>query len=120
MIMKPIPEDIIIYQGATFLLMNRWLIGEDGNLKPVDFQGCTARMQIRGHVLDTDVLLELTTENDRISLLDDGWISRTIAAEDTAMINWKKGVFDFEIEFPGGFVRRLWEGRVVVSKEVTR
>jgi hypothetical protein len=109
--------DLTIYQGATFRQRFRWLAGG----VPVDLTGCTARMQVREDADAPDVLLELTTENDGITLGDDeGTVDLFVSDEDTAAIDWDGGAWDLEIAHPGGDVTRLLMGSVVVSKEVTR
>jgi hypothetical protein len=87
-------------------------------LTPVDLSGYTARMHIRDKVGGT-LLLELTTENDRIEV-DDALkeIRRTISAADTADIAWKKGVFDLEM-VQGDYVIKIDSGTVEVADEVT-
>ena len=78
-------------------------------------------MQVRSSVDSPAVLLELTTENGRIRLGGpSGAIELHLSAQETAAIEWESGVYDLEIEFAGGQVRRLFAGRVKVSKEVTR
>lgn len=85
---------------------------------PVDLAGYTARMHIRDKVGGA-LLLELTTENDCI-VLDNSvkTISRTISAEDTADIAWKKGVYDLEM-VSGDYVIKIDSGTVEVADEVT-
>ena len=87
---------------------------------PVDLTGYTARMQIRAKLEDTTVLLELTTENGRISINNTTkTISLTISATDTAAITWLTGVYSLEL-VNGGVVSTLIAGNVSVKKEVTR
>ena len=113
-----------IEQGATYIGP-----GEGGNatLKngsppmPTDLTGCTARMQVRRTVGDPDVLMSLTTENGGIALGGAaGTITLGLTALQTAAIPWSAGVYDFELVFPSGLVRRLLAGNVTVSPEVTR
>jgi hypothetical protein len=116
---KPAKLKLTIYQGATFRKRLTWSAGTPA--VPVDLTGCTARMQVREEVDSDTPLLTLTTENDRITLGDDeGTIDLYVSDEDTADIDWSSGVFDLEIEHPGGEVTRLAEGSVGVSPEVTR
>ena len=116
---KPFKQNITIIQGATLDLLVTWRTGDPAT--PVDLTGCTARMQIRSKVDSPDVLLELTTENGGITLGGAaGTVRRFVDATDTAAITWKSGVYDLEIEFPDGTVRRLISGGVSVSPEVTR
>jgi hypothetical protein len=113
----PLRRDLTIVQGATFRRGWEW---RPGNV-PMDLAGCTARMQIRAEIDSEDVLLELTTENGRITLgAESGAIDLRIEAEDTAAIAWDSGVYDLEIELSDGTVERFAQGSVVVSPEVTR
>lgn len=107
-----------IEQGASFRVP---LIWKDSDGLPNDLTDYTARMQVRAAKEATDILLELTSENGRLVLGGlDGTITITLTATETAAIDWCKGVYDLEVVAPDGFVTRLLEGRVSVSKEVTR
>jgi hypothetical protein len=87
-------------------------------LTPVDLSGYTARMHIRDKVGGT-LLLELTTENGRIEVDDIlKEIRRTISADDTADITWRKGVFDLEM-VQVDYVIKIDSGTVDVADEVT-
>ncbi len=110
--------DLKIEQGATYQHPFAW---KDNNGTPIDITGWTARMHIRSSVSDDVVLMELTTGNGRITLDGpEGKVTLTISATDTTAISWKKGVYDLELEDPGGYVKRLVEGKVSVSMETTR
>lgn len=111
-----------IDQGATFDKTFTWKTGSaKASAIPVDLTGCKARSHFRAEVESAEVLLELTTENQRIVLgAEAGTIRMVISAADTAAMNWNSGVFDLEIEFPDGTVVRRMAGSVVVSPEVTR
>lgn len=112
---------IKIEQGATFDITYTWKAGPLKAAAPVDLSGCVARAHIRADLADPVILLELTTDNGRIELGGaDGTIRILISATDTAAINWESGVYDLEIEFPGGRVVRRMAGPVSVSPEVTR
>lgn len=112
---------IEIEQGATYSKSLVWKTGTPKNAVPVDLTGCKARLQIRSDIDDDAVLLELTTENNRIVLGGvTGEIRIVIDAVTTAAIRWTDGVYDLEIEFSDGTVVRRMAGSVAVSKEVTR
>lgn len=116
---KPAKHNITIYQGATLRDVTTWKSGNPAT--PVDLTGCTARMQVREKVESVSPLLSLTTENGGIALGGvAGTVTINISAEATAALTWKSGVYDLEIEFADGFVRRLLQGSVSVSPEVTR
>ncbi len=105
-------------QGATY---SKQFVWKDGSGTPVNLTSYTARMQVRQSVSAPDVLLELTTENGRISLGGAlGTINLTLTAAVTAPIAWRRGRYDLELIAPDGAVTRFLEGQVVVSREVTR
>lgn len=110
-----------IDQGATFDKTFTWKTGTKANAAPVDLTGCKARAHFRSELESVTVLLELTTENQRIVLGGPtGEIRIVISATDTTALNWPTGVYDLEVEFPDGTVVRRMAGSVVVSPEVTR
>ena len=110
--------DLYIEQGATF---TQPLVWNDGAGDPVDLTGYTARMQFRSSVNSSTVLFSATTENGRIALGGSlGTVDITIDADDTAAFGFVSAVYDLELESASGFVTRLLEGGVEVSKEVTR
>lgn len=110
-----------IDQGATFDKTFTWKTGTKANAVPVDLTGCKARAQFREELVSEAVLLELTTENQRIVLGGPtGEIRLLISATETAAMGWPTGVYDLEVEFPDGTVVRRMAGSVVVSPEVTR
>lgn len=109
-----------IDQGATFSLPVTWKTGKKPAV-PVDLTGCTARMQVREKLDAPAVLVELTTENGGIALGGvSGTVTLRIEADATAAFTWRAGVYDLEIIFADGTVRRLMYGSVSVSLEVTR
>lgn len=120
--MRPMPAaklNLQIDQGATFTKSVTWKTGKPA--VPVDLTGAQARMQVRATRDDPAFLIELTTANGRIALGGAaGTILLRIEAPDTAVIVWPSGVYDLEIEFADGTVRRLLAGNVMVSPEVTR
>lgn len=109
--------DLTIEQGATFRHVLYWTDAAD---QPVNITGYTARMHIREHVTSTTALLQLTTENGRITLVGaEGKITLFLTAVDSAAITWSRGVYDLEL-VNGSEVTRLVQGKVFISKEVTR
>ena len=115
----PAKLKLTIYQGATFRKRLTWSVGTPA--VPVDLTGCTARMQVRPEVESPMVLLELTTANGGIALGGvAGTIELYVSDDASTLFTWTAGVWDLEIEFPGGDVRRLAQGSIGVSPEVTR
>ena len=116
---KPAKLKFTIYQGATFRKRLRWGVKATG--VPIDLTGCTARMQVRPEVESPTVLLELTTANGGITLGGvAGTIELFVSDDASTLFTWTAGAWDLEIEFPGGDVRRLAQGSISVSPEVTR
>ncbi len=113
--------DLMIEQGATFRHTLFVKAGKGADAPPVNLTGCKARMQIRSDIDSADVLIELTTENDRITITPlDGRIDLRISDEDTAALSFERGVHDVELEYSNGDVSRVVQGKVVLSREVTR
>lgn len=116
--------DLLIEQGATFkhtLLVKQ---GESVDAPAADLTGYTARMQIRSAIDAAEPLIELTTENDRITITPaTGRLDLVISATDTAALvpaQFDAAVYDVEIVSGGGEVTRLVQGKVKLSPEVTR
>lgn len=108
-----------IDQGATFRKSVTWKAGTPA--APVDLTGCTARMHVRSEVKSPTVLLDLTTANGGVTLGGAaGTVDLYLTDDQTTAITWTSGVYDLEVEFANGDVRRLLYGSVTVSPEVTR
>jgi hypothetical protein len=93
-----------------------------GGTNPVDVTGFTARMHVRSTLESPAVLVELTTENGRITLGDaEGTVFLELEATATALLPTKRApYYDLEIINVEGRVKRLLQGRLQVSPEVTR
>jgi|tagenome__1003787_1003787.scaffolds.fasta_scaffold19467793_2 hypothetical protein len=117
--------NLFIEQGASYHHEYRW---DDNTNNPVDLTGYTARMQMRSAITIEATVLDMTTENDMITVGGiNGIISFDLDAETTADIDWPSGrstqligVYQLELVSPGGFVTRLLKGTVTVDPEVTR
>lgn len=110
--------DFDIEQGATLLKPIVW---KDSTGSPVNLTGYTAKMQVRQSVSSSDVLLEMSTVNGRISITPlTGTITLIFSATLTAAITWSRGKYDLELTSNDGTVTRLIEGQISVSKEITR
>lgn len=110
--------DIEIKQGETF---NRLVVWDNEDGSHVDLTGYTAKMQIRKRRTSSDVIIELSTANGRITLGGAaGTITLTISATDTAALDICQGaVYDLELTV-GSTVKRLLAGEVSFSREVTQ
>lgn len=109
--------DFTIEQGATFNLLMTWKI--DGT--PVNLTNWTARLQARVDVEDTEVVLNLTTENGGITLGGAlGTITLNQNATQTALLQTGSFVYDLELISGVSSVTRLLQGELTISAEVTR
>jgi hypothetical protein len=109
--------DITIEQGSGFSLALTYEAPE-GSL--VDFTGSTARLHVRSKYSSTDTLIELTTENGGIELTEDGEITLSMTADDTAALSFSRGVYDLEIVPPSGEPYKIIKGNVFLAREATR
>lgn len=112
--LEPLKVDLTILQGATFLWRRQWL--EDD--VPVDLTDIPVRGMVRRRkVSDTEPLVDF---EEFVSGDEDGWVTIQVPAAVTAGFDWSgRAYWDLEVEFDDGVVR-LFEGRVVLSLEVTR
>ena len=113
--------DLAVNQGATLPFSFLWQTGDPAS--PVDLTGLTARADLRLKASDATIWAHLDTADGTLELSDgtSGWNVRgTLTDEVTATFPAKTGKWDLEIEFADGTVRRLIEGSVTVSAEVTR
>jgi len=121
--------NFVIEQGATFQLDLQY---NDSNNVPIDLTGYSGRLQIRQTIPSTTVLLclssSLTPDGTGINFSGSngttppisGSIGIYISAVSSSQLIFDQAVYDLEIENSGGFVTRLIEGSVKLSKEVTR
>jgi hypothetical protein len=109
--------DITIEQGSGFSLPLTYEAPE-GSL--VDFTGSTGRLHVRSKYGATDTLIELTTENGGIVLTEDGEITLSMPADDTAAFSFSRGVYDLEIVPPAGEPYKIIKGNVFLAREATR
>ena len=111
--------DLVLEQGATWDTPFTW---ETSPNVPKDLTGWTARMHIRTEVDTPTTLMELTTTAGTL-VVDGptGTTSLNVAPAVTAALTWTEGVYDLELVRGAELeVRRLVEGRVRLSPEVTR
>jgi hypothetical protein len=110
--------NITCNQGAT---LQRTITWTDPAKTPINLAGYTARMHVRTAANASTTVLELTTENSRITLGNgDGTVSLNVAANVTANLTPALYVYDLEVVSGGGVVTRLIEGNFNVKAEVTR
>lgn len=105
-------------QGATFARQLTW---KNKNSNPINLTNYTGRMQVRTTPLSQDIILSLTTENNRIVLGGAlGTINLTVAASDMTNVLSGKYFYDLELVSNTGVVVRLLKGAFNISAEVTR
>ena len=121
-------HNFVCEQGSTF---SRTVYIEQPDLaadptgatfEPFNLVVYTARMQVRRTIDASTFLLELTTENGCLvvgSGIDQNDIAINVSASVTASVS-QSGVYDIEIESPGGTVSRVLQGTFTVNPEVTR
>ena len=117
-----------IEQGATTNLQINWT---DSSGSAIDLTGYHSRMQIRPGVESDVVFLSLSSslESDGTGInlsgsngetpLQSGSLAIYISADSTEDLNFNEAYYDLEM-VNGGEVTRLLEGKVKLSKNVTR
>ena len=121
--------NFLIEQGATFQLELQY---KDPSGNPINLTGYSGRLQIRQTVPSTVVLLCLSSSlkpdgtginfsgSNGTTSPSSGSIGIYISAISSSLLTFDQAVYDLEIENSSGFVTRLVEGGVQLSKEVTR
>jgi hypothetical protein len=118
----------IIEQGATTNLNIQWT---DSSGSAVDLTGYSARMQIRPGIEASDVYISLESDlqpdgtglnlsgSNGETPVQSGSIGIYISAHSSSLLNFTEAYYDLEM-VNGIEVTRLLEGRVKLSKNVTR
>ena len=121
--------NFLVEQGATFQLELQY---KDSNNNPINLSGYSGRLQIRQTVPSTTVLLCLSSSlrpdgtginfsgSNGTTPPTSGSIGIYISAVSSSQLTFDQAVYDLEVESSSGFVTRLLEGNVQLSKEVTR
>jgi len=118
MTVVPARVDLKIYQGSDFLQEVTFLQTAGGT--PVDLTGLTGRMQIRQTLASSDIIMDMTTANGRLTFGGaTGVVTMALTATETAAI-LTDGVYDLEFVTSATSAARWLEGSVILSKEVTR
>lgn len=115
-----------IEQGTTFTRVFKY---KDENGAPVDLTGYDVRMQIRSS-FDSAVLASLTSGSGDFvvsvppdaadGVTDKNQIKLTISATNTAAYTFDQALYDIELESETGVVTRLLQGKIKLSREVTK
>jgi len=117
-----------IEQGTTLDFNVQYL---DSNSTPVDLTDYSGRMQIRPTLTSNDVIITLSSSraedgtglnfsgSNGTTPPTSGSIGVFISAASSSLFNFNEAVYDLEI-YSGSIVTRILEGKVKLSKEVTR
>jgi hypothetical protein len=118
----------VLEQGATFNIQLDW---KDGDSNPIDLTGYHARMQLRPTVESSEVILSLSSSLDESGSgiflsgstndlpLVSGSVAIYISANTSENLDFNEAYYDLEM-VNGANVTRLIEGKVKLSKNVTR
>lgn len=125
-----------IEQGTTF---QRTFKYKDASGNPLDLSNHTVRMQIRSDLADNLgtllnefgsgssfttagsgglFIISASVEGQSLSVLDQ--FTLFISASTTTSMSFESAIYDIEIEDTGSIVTRLLQGKIKISKEVTR
>jgi hypothetical protein len=119
----------VIEQGATLEFQLDWT-DDTGN--PIDLTGMHARMQVRPSVESSQIFLNLSSSlsdscgtglnlrgSSGTNPLSSGSIGVYVSAASSSLLNFNEAYYDLEV-VSGCEVYRLLEGKVKLSKNVTR
>mgnify|MGYP003348511795 CR=1 FL=1 len=109
---------LTIEQGTTW---NQDLVWKDSTGTPRNLTGYTARLQMRPTASSDVAYVSMTTGGGGITITaNTGTINLLLSATATAVLDFSTAVYDLEAESSTGVVTRLMQGRVTLSREVTR
>ena len=112
----PASVDWCLPQGQTWDDTILW--ESDG--VPVDLTGWQARMMLRAAAEDASPTLALSTVSGTMSVTSAGIIALSCSAASASAVTAGTYVYDLEVVNTSGAVRRLMQGRALVSREITR
>ena len=104
-------KDFVIEQGSTW----SWYITSN----TLDITGYSSELMARENLTDTTTVINLSTSNSLLTITNNK-IYASLAASSTAALTTPTMVYDMDITSPAGVKTRLLEGRIILSKEVTR
>lgn len=108
-------HNFVLDQGSTF---DETIYYKDSDGNAIDLTGYASRMHLRESYKSEYPSLSLS-EGSGLTTSPDGSIRIQISADQSAAITAKNYVYDLEI-FAGEVVKRLIEGRFVITPEATR
>ena len=118
----------VIEQGATTNINVQW---NDADDNPISLEGSHARMHIRPEIMSNVILASLSSSlqadgtglnlsgSDGVTPVQSGSIGIIISAYSSSLYEFGDAFYDLEI-VNGNEVTRLLEGKVKLSKNVTR
>lgn len=111
--------NITVEQNADFDL--DFPAFEADGTTPIDFAGCTARMQIRDfyQMQGGVILLEASTANGRISFSGNTIQVRILGKQTAQLTMGVIGKYDLLVYFPDGRTKRILQGSVSINRGVT-
>lgn len=109
--------DIVLDKGSDYSIAFEFR-DERGEL--VNYQNSAFRAQIRSGYENKYPEDELSTENERIYVDENGYVVMYFPAAVTENYPWLMGVYDLKVEHEDGAVQRLVEGRLMAREWVTR
>ena len=111
--------DFTIEQGVDFIRIVQYC---DADTNGVDITSWTIRMQLRKRKSDSSTLLDISTTEGSITFTDatNGYFKIHITAATTAALDFSSAYYDLELVDTVSVVRRILQGKVKLSKEVTR
>ena len=113
--MPAINYALFIEQGVPF---SASILLKNPDDTPKDLSGFTAKMHLRQYKSHPDVLLELSTENSKITVNPSGEVTLNLSATDTSSLLYSSVVYDLLL-INGENTFRAVEGKVTVSGSVT-
>lgn len=112
--MAAIKYNFELNQGETFEMTLTVLTTDR---RPYNLSGFTVRSQAKNAYTDIDPIVTFTTE-----VVDppSGKIRLSLTDEQTSALEFTKALYDVEIESETGFVTRVLQGTITLSREVTK
>lgn len=108
--------DLTIEQGADFT-RTLTFTNDSG---AINITGYTFRMQGRVNKSSTSTLFNYGTAQFTITGGTAGIVALNVPGTVTAGYDFESGVYDMEWETPSGAIKRILEGNITLSREVTR
>lgn len=111
--------NLFVDQGTTW---SKAILIKGADGKPFNLGGYTPEMMVRRHT-EGGVVLHLTTDNGKITLGGGGLITLSLTPSDTSAVFFEgeRAMFPYDLEITdGSTVRRLMQGILTLSREITR